>query len=84
MTAETEKYLEEIIGTLDFTLLNDFLNGHMRMQMTFEELVAMVSANGLTALTKENITKFVFDSVFYELSVIRPIFIKIFCIYLML
>lgn len=76
MTAETEKYLEEIIGTLDFTLLNDFLNGHMRMQMSFEELVAMVSANGLAALTKENITRFIFDSVFYELSVIRPIFIK--------
>lgn len=76
MTIEVEKYLEEIIGEIDFSTLNDFLNGHMRMQMTFEELVANISANGLEAISKENITTFVFDSVLYELSVARPIFIK--------
>jgi len=76
MTAEVEKYLEEIIGEIDFFALDEFLNGHMRMEMSFHELVAKVSANGLVALSKENITTFVFDSVLYELSIARPIFVK--------
>lgn len=76
MTAEVEKYLEEIIGELDFSALDEFLYGHMRTQMTFEQLVAQVSANGLEALNKENITTLVFDTVFYELSVARPMFVK--------
>ena len=76
MTAEVEKYLEEIIGEIDFSALNEFLNGHMRMEMSFSELVAQVSTNGLESLNKENITTFVFDSVLYELSIARPIFIK--------
>lgn len=76
MTAEVEKYLEEIIGEIDFSALNDFLTGHMRTEMSFQELVAQVSANGLDALSKENMTTMVFDSVLYELSVARPMFIK--------
>jgi len=76
MTIEVEKYLEEIIGEIDFSALNDFLNGHMRTQMSFRELVAAVSANGLEALNRENITTFVFDSVLYELSLARPMFVK--------
>ncbi len=76
MTTEVEKYLEEIIGVLDFDSLNEFLYGHMRTKMTFEELVAQVSTSGLEALNKENITTLVFDSVFYELSVARPMFMK--------
>lgn len=76
MTAEVESYLEEIIGALDFSALNDFLYGHMRMEMTFEELVSKISTNGLEALNKENITTMVFDTILYELSVARPMFIK--------
>lgn len=76
MTAEVEKYLEEIIGEIDFSALNDFLTGHMRTEMSFQELVAQVSANGLEALSKENMTTMVFDSVLYELSIARPMFIK--------
>lgn len=76
MTAEVEKYLEEIIGEIDFSALNDFLTGHMRTEMSFQELVAQVSANGLEALSKENMTTLVFDSVLYELSIARPMFIK--------
>lgn len=76
MTAEVEKYLEEIIGEIDFSALNNFLTGHMRTEMSFQELVAQVSANGLDALSKENMTTMVFDSVLYELSVARPMFIK--------
>jgi len=76
MTAEVKKYLEEIIGVLDFGALNEFLYGHMRTEMSFEELVLQISANGLDALNKENITTLVFDSLFYELSIAKPVFIK--------
>ena len=76
MTTEVEKYLEEIIGEIDFSALNDFLTGHMRTEMSFQEMVAQISLNGLEALSKENITTFVFDSVFYELSIARPMFVK--------
>lgn len=76
MTTEVESYLEEIIDALDFSALNDFLYGHMRTEMTFEELVSQISVNGLEALNKENITTMVFDTLLYELSVAKPIFIK--------
>ena len=69
-------YLEEILESLDFSLLNDFLNRHMRMEMSFEKLVSLISKEGLGALNRENITRYVFDSFLYELSVARPIFIK--------
>ena len=73
---EAEGYLEEIISALDFSSLNEFLYGHMRTKMTFQELVAQISTNGFEALSKENITAMVFDSIFYELSIARPMFIK--------
>ena len=76
MKNEVENYLEEIISSLDFSSLNEFLYGHMRTEMTFEELVAQISMNGLEALNKENVTTMVFDAFFYELSVARPVFIK--------
>ena len=76
MTIEMEKYLEELIGEIDFSPLNEFINSHLRTQMTFEELVAQISTNGLDAINSETITTLVFDSVFYELSIARPIFLK--------
>ena len=76
MTVEIEKYLEELIHEIDFSPLNEFLNSHLRTQVTFEELVAQISANGLDAISSEMVTTWVFDSVFYELSIARPIFLK--------
>lgn len=76
MLTQVESILEEILAALDFSALNDFLNQHMRVEMSFEELVSQISINGLDALNKENITMLVFDSLFYELSIARPIFIK--------
>lgn len=76
---EVENYLEEIIEVLNFSAMNDFLYDHMRTEMTFEELVAQVSVNGLDALNKENITSLFFDTFFYELSVAKPVFIKMLC-----
>lgn len=73
---QVENYLEEILNFLDFSALNEFLNQHMRTQMTFEELVAQISLHGFEAINKENITMLVFDSLFYELSIAKPIFIK--------
>ena len=48
----------------------------MRMKFSFEELVALVSAEGLSAINQENITTMVFDSVLYEFSIARPMFLK--------
>lgn len=73
---EVNTYLEEMIEVLDFSGLNEFLNGHLRMKMDFEELVAQISLQGLEGLSRENITQFFFDTLFYEMSVARPIFLK--------
>ena len=73
---QVETYLEEILEALDFSALNEFLNQHMRTEMNFSELVSQVSVNGLDAVNKENITMLAFDSLFYELSIARPIFMK--------
>lgn len=73
---EMEGYLEEILEAIDFQGVNDFLNGHMRAEFTFQELVAQISSQGLEALNAENICTFVFDSFFYELSMLRPMFLK--------
>jgi len=75
MTAANE-YLEEIIAALDFHSLNQFLNEHLRVKMSFEELITQVSLHGIDALNRENITQFFFDTLFYELSIARPIFLK--------
>ena len=73
---QVETYLEEILEALDFSALNEFLNQHMRTEMNFSELVSQISINGLDAVNKENITMLAFDSLFYELSIARPIFMK--------
>lgn len=73
---EVKQYLEEIIEVLDFGALNDFLYEHMRLEMDFEELVSQISLQGFEALNKENITQMFFDTVFYEISIARPAFVK--------
>ena len=79
LMTDVNGYLEEIIETLDFSALNDFLYEHMRIEMSFEELISQVSLNGLEAINKENITQMFFDAFFYELSIARPIFVKMLC-----
>lgn len=79
LMTDVNGYLEEIIETLDFSALNDFLYEHMRIEMSFEELISQVSLNGLEAINKENITQMFFDALFYELSIARPIFVKMLC-----
>ena len=74
---ETNDYLQEIMNALDFDALNDFLNDHLRAKMNFEELVSQISTNGLEAFNKENVTQMFFDAIFYEVSMVRPIFVKI-------
>ena len=76
VSATVENYLEEIISALDFSYLDEFLNQHMRTEMSFEELVSQIVVNGLDAFHKENILMFVFDSFFYELSIAKPVFTK--------
>lgn len=76
LMTDVNGYLEEIIETLDFQALNDFLYEHMRIKMSFEELITLISANGLDALNRENITGLFFDALFYELSIAKPIFVK--------
>ena len=73
---ESYNYLEEILGNLDFTSLDKFLNQHMRVEMNFGELVSQIAVHGLDALNKENLTMLVFDALFYELSIAKPIFVK--------
>ena len=73
---EVHSYLEDIVEALDFESLNRFLNEHMRVEMDITELLMEISVNGLSALNKENITQLFFDSIFYELSIARPIFVK--------
>lgn len=74
---EIDTYLEEIVSALDFESLNQFLNEHMRIKMDVAELIQEISLNGLEALNKENITQLFFDTIFYEISIARPIFVKI-------
>ena len=76
LLTEIENYLEEILGNLDFTSLDKFLNQHMRAEMNFGELVSQIAVHGLDALNKENLTMLVFDALFYELSIAKPIFVK--------
>lgn len=76
LMSEVNGYLEEMIETLDFSSLNRFLHEHMRVEMSFEELISQISEYGLEAINRENITQMFFDTVFYEISIARPIFIK--------
>lgn len=73
---QANEYLEEIVELLDFQVLNEYLNNHLRIKMNFEEMITQISLNGLESLNKENITQMFFDAFFYELSIARPIFIK--------
>ncbi|MBQ6845476.1 MAG: stage III sporulation protein AE [Agathobacter sp.] len=73
---QVEDYLEEILERLDFSALNEFLSKHIRAEMTFEELVSQITTEGLAAINRENLTTLVFDSLFYELSLAKPMFIK--------
>lgn len=72
-----KEYIEEILEVLDFESLNHFLNEHMRVEMDVQELIQEISLNGLSALNKESITQLFFDTIFYEISIARPIFVKI-------
>ena len=76
LLTEVENYLEEIIEALDFSSLNHFLYEHMRTEFTFEQLVAQISTEGLSALNAENVCRMVFDSLFYEFSIARAMFLK--------
>uniref|UniRef100_UPI00405685AC stage III sporulation protein AE n=1 Tax=Agathobacter sp. TaxID=2021311 RepID=UPI00405685AC len=78
-TAAIEQYLEEMLGSIDFQGLNQFVNEHFRGKMTFEELVSLLAAEGGSAINPENITTLFFDSLFYEISAARPIFLKMLC-----
>ena len=73
---EVNTYLEEILEALDFESLNKFLYEHMRIKMDFAELISQISTHGLDALNRENVTQMFFDTVFYEISITRPIFVK--------
>ena len=77
--SETDSYLEEITESIDFSSIEEFMNGYMRGKVTFEGLVNLVAKEGIEALSAENITTFVFDSVLYELSMARPLFLKMLC-----
>ncbi len=69
-------YLEEVMEEIDFSSIEQFMQGHMRTEMSFEKLVSLVATEGLDALNAENITTLVFDSLFYELSMAQPMFVK--------
>lgn len=71
-----ESYIEEILGNMDFSSLDTFINEHMRTKMNFEELIAQISVDGISAISGENLSMMVFDTLLYELSVARPIFLK--------
>ncbi len=73
---QVENYLKEILESMDFSTLNEFFTQHMRVEMSFGELVSQIAINGLEALNRENLTMVVFDALFYELSIAKPIFIK--------
>ena len=76
IVTEVNGYLEEIINALNFESLNNFLNEHMRMEMDFAELISQISIHGLDVLNRDNIMQLFFDSIFYEISIARPIFVK--------
>ena len=76
LSESLEGYIEEILGNIDFSSLDAFLNEHMRTKMNLEELIARISVDGIGAISGENISMLFFDTLLYELSVARPIFLK--------
>ena len=77
MGSETENYLDSITEAIDFSGLEQFLKGHIRTEISFEELVRLVVSEGIEALDAETICTFAFDTIFYEISMARPLFLKI-------
>lgn len=77
--SQTENYLDSITDAIDFSGLEQFLNEHIRAELSFEELVRKVVTEGIEALDAETICTFVFDAFFYEISIARPIFLKMLC-----
>lgn len=76
LISDVDTYLEEITEALDFDSMELFFREHMRTEVSFEELVNSVAKEGLGALDAEKICTFVFDAFFYELSMARPMFLK--------
>lgn len=76
LTETVDGYMKEIMDGLDFSGIEYFLNEHLRERISFSELVSQVAGEGVSALDAENICGFVFDALFYELSVAKPIFLK--------
>ena len=74
--SEVDGYLKEITEGLDFSSIEQFFQDHMRGEVSFEELVYTVATEGLEGLDAEKICTFAFDTVFYELSMARPMFLK--------
>lgn len=74
--SEIDAYLKEITQGLDFSSMEEFFQGHMRSEVSFEELVYTLATEGLEGLDAEKICTFAFDTVFYELSLARPMFLK--------
>ena len=74
--SEIDTYLKEITEELDFSSMEQFFQGHMRGEVSFEELVYTVATEGLDGLDAEKICTFAFDTLFYELSLARPMFLK--------
>lgn len=76
LTSDVDTYLKDITQALDFEPMEEFFYGHMRTEVTFEELVYSLATEGFGALNAEDICTFVFDAFFYELSLARPMFLK--------
>ena len=76
VASNTDAYLQEITKHLDLEAMDRFLHEHLRAEVDFEELIYLVATDGFEALGAENLCTFVFDIFFYELSLARPIFLK--------
>lgn len=74
--SKTEIYLKEITQGLDFSSVEQFFKGDMGSEVNFEELVYSLASEGLKGLDAEKLMSFAADTLFYELSVARPMFLK--------
>ncbi len=72
----TDDYLKEITQGLDFCSIENFFRSHLRAEMSFADLVYLVATEGVEALNKDRLWRMILDSCFYELSVARPMFLK--------
>ncbi len=73
---ELDAVLEELTGSLDLSQMEGFLNDHLREKIDLSALVSQIATEGLGALDLENIGELLLDSFFYELSMLRPMFLK--------